>query len=239
MYDFNQLPSANKDFCVIFRTSAKCGKNTFSRIDSLLTLKSLTLSFSCEEIVCICDNVSDSQYIQFASALPYVYRTNRGNCASFRLALNIASLHPASVYYFVEDDHLHLPSQKEWINAGLEHFDFVSLYDHPDKYLLPMYADMKRQIKLTAMGHFAESPSTVMTFACRASTLQKCAHIMLRDEFTGSTLACPNDHFMFLKLLEYGYSLGTPIPGRSTHCDTGFLSPQVDWLSYLNWLRNA
>ena len=140
-----------REFTVFFRTSRRCGKNPFAGIDSSLTLKSLLKSFKESEIVCICDNVTDTQYEYFASLLPFVYRTSRGNCGSFRLSLRLASLHPAKIIYFVEDDHLHLPGQKEWLRQGLNHFDFVSLYDHPDKYLAPMYANLERKIILTPL----------------------------------------------------------------------------------------
>ncbi|MCB4406960.1 hypothetical protein [Synechococcus sp. MU1642] len=226
-----------KEFTVFFRTSRRCGKNPFARIDSSLTLKSLLKSFKDSEIVCICDNVSDAQYGYFASTLPFVYRTSRGNCGSFRLSLRLASLHPAKIFYFVEDDHLHLPGQKKWLRQGLNHFDFVSLYDHPDKYLAEMYAGLTRRIVLTSVGHFASVPSTVMTFACREKTLASSAKIMLKEKFTGNALSWPNDHDLFLELKNRGYTLGTSIPGRSTHCEAKLLSPGVDWDSYLDALR--
>jgi hypothetical protein len=146
-------------------------------------------------------------------------------------------LHPAKILYFVEDDHLHLPGQKEWLRQGLNHFDFVSLYDHPDKYLAPMYANLERKIILTPLGHFASAPSTVMTFACRDETLMSSAPTMLREQFTGTSLSWPNDHDLFIELISRGYTLGTSIPGRSTHCEANQLSPSVDWAHYLDSLR--
>ena len=226
-----------REFTVFFRTSRRCGKNPFASVDSSLTLKSLLKSFEESEIVCICDNVTDLQYEYFASLLPCVYRTFRGNCGSFRLALRLASLHPAKIFYFVEDDHLHLPGQKEWLRQGLNYFDFVSLYDHPDKYFAPMYANLERKIILTPLGHFASAPSTVMTFACRDETLMSSAPTMLREKFTGTSLSWPNDHDLFMELISRGYTLGTSIPGRSTHCEANLLSPSVDWDQYLDSLH--
>ncbi|ABB25101.1 hypothetical protein Syncc9902_0126 [Synechococcus sp. CC9902] len=144
----------------------------------------------------------------------------------------MASLHPASIYYFVEDDHLHLPDQKKFLIEGLKHFDFVSLYDHPDKYFDPGYQQLRRRIVWTSMGHFAESPSTVMTFACSAETLKRASPILLDERLTGSDLKIPLDHSMFIALGEAGFSLGTALPGRSTHCEQNFLSPGIDWLTY-------
>ena len=47
--------------------------------------------------------------------------------------------HPDTILYFVEDDYLHLPG---WLDVLLEGFsipeaDYVTLYDHKDKYFFP------------------------------------------------------------------------------------------------------
>ncbi len=219
-------------FCVFFRTSKVFGRKPIKNVSSKVTLFSLLKSFLPSELVVICDNTSHSQYKWFAERMPYVYLTKRGNCGSFRLALELSKLHPANIYYFVEDDHLHLPQQKEWLLEGLRFFDFVSLYDHPDKYTYYDYKDLHRKIFATKKGHFASSPSTVMTFACMQSTLKKTRNIFLDNRFTGLDRSYPDDHNLFLNLYESGYTLGTSLPGRSTHCERSHLSPFVDWSSY-------
>ena len=55
------------------------------------------------------------------------------------------------IIYFVEDDYLHLDG---WIDIMLEGFnqigaDYYTLYDHPDKYYLPMYQDLQSKIITT------------------------------------------------------------------------------------------
>ena len=84
--------------------------------------------------MCIADNATDEQSFFFARNAHHFYRSSKGNSGSFRLAVDLVTLHPADIYYFVEDDRLHLPRQKSFLAAGLKCFDFVSLYDHPDKY---------------------------------------------------------------------------------------------------------
>ena len=168
----------------------------------------------------------------FANNSSTFYRTNKGNCGSFRLAVDLACLHPADIYYFVEDDHLHLPSQKSYLVAGLQYFDFVSLYDHPDKYQSQCYPGLQRQVLATSAGHFSSSPSTVMTFACKAQTLYRAREILLDPSFTGKELKVPRDHQMFVALREEGFTLGTALPGRSTHCERELLSPYVNWGAY-------
>tara|TARA_Y100001968_G_scaffold299540_1_gene310293 strand:+ start:369 stop:1052 length:684 start_codon:yes stop_codon:yes gene_type:complete len=224
-------------FKVFFRTSKNLGKNPIPGLDAKLTIKSLLQSFSKEEIVIVCDNTTKSQYSYFASEFPVVYRTQKGNSGAFRLCVELAKIHKSEVYYFVEDDHLHLPNQKEWILEGLKLFDFVSLYDHPDKYFYEIYKDLKRKIYLTNVGYFTSTPSTVMTFACSVKTLRKANKILLDKSLTGEELNAPLDHYLFTELKANGFSLGTPIPGRSTHCEKNELSPLINWYEYVKQLQ--
>ena len=226
------------EFCVFFRTSHCFGKNPIEDVNSFITIKSLLQSFNPQEIVIVCDNCSENQYQQFASNFPTVYRTKLGNTASFRLCIELTEIHGASNYYFVEDDHLHLPNQKEWLCAGLKEYDFVSLYDHPDKYTFEIYKELKRKIIITSLGHFISAPSTVMTFACKATTLKETKHIFLDERITGKQFIAPRDHLLFTVLGQQGYTLGTPIPGRSTHCEKEGLSPFINWIEYAKSLKS-
>ena len=231
-----QKGHSEESFTVFFRTSKAFGKQPIDAVDSRLTLLSLQESFSWHELVCIADNASPEQALFFAGHCHSFYCTRKGNCGSFRLAVALAELHPADVFYFVEDDHLHLPDQKRYLLAGLQHFDFVSLYDHPDKYMDPAYQGLQRRLVATPFGHFASAPSTVMTFACRGEMLSRAAPILLDPRFTGDALRVPRDHAMFLALAEQGFSLGTSLPGRTTHCERHWLSPYVDWVGYAHAL---
>ena len=71
-------------------------------------------SFSPSEIVCVVDNVAEAQAIFLTNNLSIFYCKNKGNCRSFRLSVELAPLHPSDIYYFVENDHLHLSSQKSF-----------------------------------------------------------------------------------------------------------------------------
>ena len=71
-----------------------------------------------------------------------------------------------------------------------------------------------------------------MTFACKAETLHRARDILLDPAFTGEALKVPRDHDMFIDLANKGFTLGTSIPGRSTHCERQWLSPFVDWRAY-------
>ncbi len=226
-------------FRVFFRTSRIFAKYPISGVDSIVTLSSLLNSFHEDEIIIICDNTTIEQYKWFASIFPIVYRTKLGNSASFKFCIKLTELHPADIYYFVEDDHLHLPNQKEWLSEGLRFFDFVSLYDHPDKYNESLHVNLYRKIKLTKVGHFASTPSTVMTFACSSQVLTRTKYVLLNEKFTGPDKLVPDDHSMFLALLQEGYTLGTSLPGRSTHCEMNYLSPFIDWDQYAEDIKNS
>ena len=78
---------------------------------------------------------------------------------------------------------------------------------------------------LTKSCHWKLTNSTTMTFAARVSTL-KADEAILR-EFTSGTH--PNDFQMFLALREKQHGLITPIPGYSTHGETAWLTPLIDW----------
>jgi len=234
--------SETDTYQVFFRTSKTFGKDPIPEANSCITYKSLLQSFGRNEIVVIADNADIEQQTFFMQHSSCCYLTKLGNCGSFKLQVNLAiHRHAADIYYFAEDDHLHLPLQKHYISAGLEHFDIISLYDHPDKYTLWQQQGLMRKIVATKAGHFAGTPSTVMTFALRRKTLLECANLFLEGSYTDSTLTFPQDHQLFCELMSRGYSIGTSLPGRSTHCEKNGLSPYTDWAAYAKslWAEDA
>ena len=106
---------SNSSFKVFYRTSSKFCKGQKTFCDYEVTLQSLRTSFDEHEIIIICDNVDDYKYNNIARNYPYAYRTKLGNCGSFALQFKLTQMHTADYYYFVEDDHLHLPGQKKLI----------------------------------------------------------------------------------------------------------------------------
>lgn len=154
---------------------------------------------------------------------------------TFNLALDEAlSYSDDEVVYFLENDYLHKPDSNKVL---LEGFDlgaaFVSLYDHPDKYLDPdkggnpycIGGAEDTRVYLTESCWFKISNSTTMTFAAKVSTLRRTEEV-LRKHTSGTH---PNDFHMFLELREKGELLVTSIPGYSTHGETAWLSPHTDW----------
>ena len=64
-------------------------------------------------------------------------RTTFGHGAgSFKFALDLALEKPSdTIAYFLEDDYLHVQSALAALREGITIADYVSLYDHPDKYV--------------------------------------------------------------------------------------------------------
>jgi hypothetical protein len=163
-----------------------------------------------------------------------VLRTSLGNGPSWVFARDLALEHgDDEVFYLVEDDYLHLPDATRFLMEGLERADYVSLYDHPDKYL-PLArngnvvvdggGEVTRLIR-TASTHWKHTHSTTMTFAARVGTLR--ADKPLFAPYVERPH--PNDFRAFVMVIGAGRTLLTPVPARSTHGEIGVESPLVDW----------
>ena len=134
---------------------------------------------------------------------------------------------PETILYFLEDDYLHKPG---WVDVLLEGMalpgvDYVTLYDHRDKYFFPMYASLTSRLFLTASTHWRTVPSTTQTFAVHYGTLMKDLSIHRRFSQKRKISA---DHDKFCKLGKKGAVLISPIPGFSTHAEPEYASPFFD-----------
>jgi glycosyltransferase involved in cell wall biosynthesis len=134
-----------------------------------------------------------------------------------------------TVLYFVEDDYYHKPGWTNVMREGFEYIgvDYITLYDHADKYFLPMYNDLQSKIIATPSSHWRTTPSTTNTYAMLAKTFRK--HYNIHKEYCDLEKGYTRDHDKFMKLWEIGSNLISCIPGYSTHCETEYLSPCTDW----------
>jgi len=154
-----------------------------------------------------------SEAASFLYMLEYVYRQK---------------LPPETIIYFLEDDYLH---RSGWPGVLREAFtlpgiDYVTLFDHRDKYFFPQYADLKSKIFYTHSCHWRTTPSTTNSYAMFFKTLQKQIDIH-RCFSLGRTITA--DHDKFCKLAEEEAILISSIPGYSTHVEVDFASPCTDW----------
>lgn len=133
------------------------------------------------------------------------------------------------IIYFLEDDYLH---KHGWVDIMEEGFDMIgadyyTLYDHPDKYFLPMYQDLTSKVIATKNVHWRTTPSTTNTYACRFSTLKK--HFDIHVKHCDLVAKWTKDHDKFTELWNNGSNLISCIPGYSTHVEGNMLSPVTDW----------
>ena len=165
-----------------------------------------------------------------------IINVNIGHGAgTFNLALDMAlEYDDGEIVYFVENDYLHKQNSPlillEGFNLGAS---FVSIYDHPDKYLDPSKGGNPfceggaedTRVYLTDSVHWKITNSTTMTFAANVSTLKRVEPILRK--YTSESY--PRDFDMFLELRNQNELLVSSIPGYSTHGETSWLTPLINW----------
>jgi hypothetical protein len=151
---------------------------------------------------------------------------------TFNLALDMAlGYDDETIVYFVENDYLHKEGSPKILVEGLQlGSSFVSLYDHPDKYINGANPEVEgggevTRVMLSKSCHWKFTNSTTMTFAATVNTLKENESIL--RSYTNGTY--PRDFEMFLALRDAGNGLVTPIPGYATHGETAWLTPLTDW----------
>tara|TARA_R110001599_G_scaffold70718_1_gene197974 strand:- start:367 stop:1050 length:684 start_codon:yes stop_codon:yes gene_type:complete len=205
-------------------------------IDNKKCLSNFVWTFQDHDILVMADNISDNTREMIQQHEVSIKHVSVGHGAgTFNLALDIALTYDDDeIVYFVENDYIHKPGSHEIITEGFElGASFVSLYDHPDKYLDPSQGGNPycegggedTRVYLTDSCHWKVTNSTTMTFAAKVSTLKRVESILRK--WTSETH--PNDFQMFLELRDNNELLITPLPGYATHGETAWLSPLTDW----------
>lgn len=157
-----------------------------------------------------------------------VYEFNGGtDAASFFETVKYAknkNIGDNDLVYFLENDYLHV---ENWVEKVIDLFstfqglNYVSLYDHNDKYFLLMYDDLVSKIFVTQKHHWRTTPSTCGSFIINKQILDEDFDIL-------STMVGDHNKFLYLYETKSRFVL-TPIPGLSTHCMEGLMSPTIDW----------
>ncbi len=159
------------------------------------------------------------------------------NGKSFNIQLDEAlKLPDEEIVYLLEDDYIHLPNS---INIVLDvmmntECEYLTLYNHPDKFI-PSVEGGNPEVEedgsyLTKIYQGRKSfyyfvNSTTMTFVTRVGELRNDENIFRK--YTNGNIC--RDYEMWLELRELGNVLLCPIPGYSTHTETKWLSPLIDW----------
>jgi len=170
-----------------------------------------------------------------------IHETACGNGAgSFNVALNLLTHASAdTLVYNVEDDYLHKRGALKLLGEGVGLFPYVTLYDHPDKYIDKGHTQNEcvgnpfiegggeaTKVLLSGTSHWKVTNSSTMTFAARVRTLREDMSYI--RHYTSETF--PSDFLMFLSLAaECKHAVVSPLPGASTHGETATLCPLTDW----------
>jgi len=137
---------------------------------------------------------------------------------------NTLNIGENDLIYFLENDYLHVENWVEKVTevfSTFEGLNYISLYDHNDKYFLPMYENLVSKIFTTKTHHWRTTPSTCGSFIIPKN--------IFKEDFTDHT-TIDGDHHKFLQLTQTkNRFILTPIPGLSTHCMQNLLSPCIDW----------
>jgi hypothetical protein len=184
----------------------------------------------------VCDRLNDDTKTfleKFNLELTHVDIGN--NAGSFNYVLDkVLELDNKEIVYLLEDDYLHKPNSKQIITDGIElGFDYVTLYDHPDKYMNPIDGgnpfcsgmSEETRVYLGDNCHWKLTNSTTMTFASKVKTLREDEKIIRK----WTSEKHPNDFQMFIELKQNFRRLASPIPGYSTHCESRWLTPLKNW----------
>jgi len=162
-----------------------------------------------------------------------------GNTPCHRETLRHALASESELVYFAEDDYLYVASAFEQMIAAFDALpgvDYVTLYDHTDRYRRRDDARRGRsRIFLTEATHWRTVESTCMTFGARRPVLasDRWIHALpTRKPF-------PADRRIWRMTQGIGpyfwllpkRTLVGPMPGLATHMDPDQLSPFVDWES--------
>jgi hypothetical protein len=107
------------------------------------------------------------------------------------------------------------------MEAALE-FDFISPYDHPDKYKEGMIPE-NIEYKQLGSQKWRTTDSTTSTFMARGSKVKEQLDLFRSYGW--------DDHKRWLDLGTKGYKLWTPLPSLATHMVEDYMAPGIDWKS--------
>lgn len=228
-------------------------KNKVEYVTNKNCLLNFLKEFPPDKIVMIADHVSDDTHDWLNNfSFKRLVRTNAGNAGSFWFAFKQALIMPDDEYiYFVENDYIHKPNSLKVLLEGLQISDYVTLYDHPDKYVDGINPCVKNggekcKVLMTESTHWKSTNSTTMTFASKVRTLKKDKYFfkLFTNDLTQLTFpflrkylasSNPHDFWLFMALTRLKRRrLISPLPSYSTHGEKAFIAPIIHWESIIN-----
>ena len=201
-------------------------------------LENCISEFGLENITVLGDRLNNETKDYVTSLKLRLIEVNNGTgSGTFRDALNlvIKECDDKDMVYLLEDDFLHKCNSKNLLIEGLSNYDaYVTLYDHPDKYInkenggnpfIQQGGEVTRLFKTKSI-HWKITNSTVMSFAAKVSRLKADYDLIIKHSSANIT-----DSFSFFTELSQTKRIPviSSIPGFSTHCEALWLSPLTDW----------
>ncbi len=202
--------------------------------DKILMLMHNLKIFKKHKLFVFADNVSDLTYYKMKALFPDIIRTSLGNAGSFMHLIDFAINHfeENESVYLAEDDYIYKMGAAELIEEGLTIGNYVSGYDHPDKYMnhseggpnpfIEKGGEVTRLL-MTTHTHWKITNSCCLTFATTVKQLKKDYDIFLKHG-TG-------DFAMFCDIYKSDpdVRLISAVPSISTHGESIYLAKFVDW----------
>lgn len=199
--------------------------------------------FAGYDIYIVADNVSDETYnfLRDYVNVSKIFRTQLSNAGAFMYAVEFAIKHfnDSENVYFAEEDYVYKHNAPVVIEEGIDLGHYSSGYDHPDKYINhkeggpnPFIANGGETtiVKLGKNSHWKITNSCCMTFATKISTLKHDLEVFKKYCSTSH----PYDFEIFTELKNKKRNVVSCIPGVSTHGETKWLSPLINWEEEFN-----
>lgn len=230
-----------KPIHVFYRLSSKNAtvpKNKLSQASKTHCLDNFISVFSKENLYIQADNCSEETINDLTKlGINFKDTSYSSSPESFIMLLEeIKKLNDDDIVYIVEDDYLHLHNAKKILFEGLlTGAHYVTGYDHPDKYLDPdkggnPYVESGGEVTrvlLTALSHWKMTNSTYLTFLTTAKNIKEDFDIWKKSTFDTPSLG---SFYAFITLREEkGKVLISSIPSVSTHTETKWVSPLINW----------
>ncbi len=112
-------------------------ENTNSKICKKTSFNNLCEIFKNDQIYVLGDNLSnDFENFVKSKNINFIENKVRGRSTYFidKLDFCLNKFTTNDSLYLIEDDYLHKIGSDKLIEEGLQHSDYITLYDHPDKY---------------------------------------------------------------------------------------------------------
>jgi hypothetical protein len=170
------------------------------------------------------------------SRINHISNFNGGSdWASFVYAWHYAknlNIEDNDLIYIAENDYAFVPGWSYKLQELFDTYDdldYVTLYDHADKYNHDMYPNLSTYIYTTKSHHWRWVPNTTASiiFGKRILNEDFELHITNNSDF---------HRFEFLRK-ERQRNVLSPIPSLSTHCEIEWLAPIVDWEKIVNNIK--